>query len=43
MDTSSGNYTFEHYPIQRFPQVAALLGGYHRVAVVEGVTMLVPP
>ncbi len=42
LDTSSGDYTFEHYPITRFPQVAALLAGYHRVAVVGGVSMLVP-
>lgn len=43
LDTSTGNYTFEHYPIERFPQMAALLRGYHRAAVVAGVTMLVRP
>jgi hypothetical protein len=43
LDTASADYTsFGHYPISRFPQVAALLRAYERVAVVGGVTMYAP-
>lgn len=40
IDTASADYmSFGNYPISRFPQVAALLRDYERVAVVGGVTM----
>ena len=32
--------SFGHYPISRFPEVAALVAAYKPVAVVGGVTML---
>jgi hypothetical protein len=34
--------SFGHYPIARFPQVAALLRGYRVAAVIGNVTMYVP-
>ena len=43
IDTSTADYmSFGHYPIARFPQVAALLRGYRVAAVVGNVTMYVP-
>jgi hypothetical protein len=43
VDTSTADYmSFGHYPIARFPQVAALLRGYRVAAVVDRVTMYVP-
>ncbi|HET9623158.1 MAG TPA: hypothetical protein VFP84_17415 [Kofleriaceae bacterium] len=41
IDTSTADYmSFGHYPIARFPEVAALLATYKPVATVGGVTML---
>ena len=43
VDTSTADYmSFGHYPIARFPEVAALLRGYRVAAVVDRVTMYVP-
>lgn len=44
IDTSTADYmSFGHYPISRFPEVAALLRDYRPVAVVGGVTMYMRP